>query len=61
MKKDEELDDDNYVENILLLHWGAVVLSNSKRRVNNFDKEITNFYNINIYFSDTDSLYIENK
>ena len=60
MKKDEELDD-NYVENTLLLHLGAFILSNSKKTRINFDREINRFYNNNIYFSDTDSLYIENK
>ena len=29
--------------------------------MNNFIREIGGFYNINIYYTDTDSLYIEKK
>ena len=40
---------------------GAFILGNSKRILKNFIWEINSFYNNNIYYTDTDSLYIENK
>ena len=40
---------------------GAFILSNSKRIMNNFIREINGFYNNSIYYGDTDSLYIEKK
>ena len=42
-------------------HLGAFLLSNSKRIMNNFIREINGFYNNSIYYGDTDSLYIEKK
>ena len=43
------------------LHLGAFVLSNSKRIMNNFIHAINGFYTNDNYYTDTDSLYIENK
>ena len=43
------------------LHLGAFVLSNSKRIMNNFIHAIDGFYTNDVYYTDTDSLYIENK
>ena len=43
------------------LHLGAFVLSNSKRIMNNFIHAINGFYTNDFYYTDTDSLYIENK
>ena len=43
------------------LHLGAFVLSNSKRIVNNFIHPIIGLFTNNVYFTDTDSLFIENK
>ena len=43
------------------LHLGAFVLSNSKRIMNNFIHAINGFYTNDVYYTDTDSLYIENK
>ena len=40
---------------------GAFILSNSKRFSNNFTKEFIGFYTNNVYYTDTDSLYIEKK
>ena len=40
---------------------GAFILSNSKRIMNNFIREINGFYNNSIYYTDTDSLCIEKK
>ena len=43
------------------LQLGAFVLSNSKRNMNNFVHAISGFYTNDVYYTDTDSLYIENK
>ena len=43
------------------LHLGAFVLSNSKRNINNFIHAINGFYRNDVYYTDTNSLYIENK
>ena len=61
LKKDDGLEGDNDVENTLPSHLGAFILSNSKRIMNNFIREINGFYNNSIYYGDTDSLYIEKK
>ena len=60
-KKDDGLDDDCDIKNTLPAILGAFILSNSKRIMNNFIREINGFYNINIYYTDCDSLYIEKK
>ena len=61
MKKDDGLDDDCDIKNTLPAVLGAFTLSNSKRIMNNFIREINGFYNNSIYYGDTDSLYIEKK
>ena len=43
------------------LHLGRFVLSNSKRNMNNFIHAINGFYTNDVYYTDTDILYIENK
>ena len=43
------------------LHLGVFVLSNSKRTMNNFKHAINGFYRNDVYYTDTDSLYIEKK
>ena len=43
------------------LRLGAFVLSNIKRIMNNFIHAIGGFYTNDVYYTDTDSLYIENK
>ena len=60
-KKDDGLEEDNDVKNTLPSHLGAFILSNSKRNMNNFIREINGFYNNSIYYTDTDSLYLDNK
>ena len=40
---------------------GAFLLSNSKQIMNNFIRKINGFYENNICYSDTDSLYIEKR
>ena len=61
MKKDDGLDDDCDIKNTLPAVLGAFILSNSKRIMNNFIREINGFYNNSVYYGDTDSLYIEKK
>ena len=61
MKKDDGLDDGCDIKNTLPVVLGAFILSNSKRIMNNFIREINGFYNNSIYYEDTDSLYIEKK
>ena len=61
LKKDDGLEGDNDVKNTLPSHFGAFILSNSKRIMNNFIREINGFCNNSIYYGDTDSLYIEKK
>ena len=61
LKKDDGLEEDNDVKNTLPSHLGDFILSNSKRIMNNFIREINGFYNNSIYYGDTDSLYIEKK
>ena len=60
-KKDDGLEGDNDVKNTLPSHLGAFILSNSKRIMNNFIREINGFYNNSIYYGVTDSLYKEKK
>ena len=60
-KKDDGLDDDCDIKNTLPAVLGAFILSNSKRIMNNFIREINGFYNNSIYYTDCDSLYIEKK
>ena len=59
MKKDDGLDDDFDIKNTLPAVLGAFILSNSRRIMNNFSTEINGFYENNIYYSDTDSLYMK--
>ena len=61
MKKDDGLDGDCDIKNTLLAVLGAFILSNSKRIMNNFVREINGFYENSINFGDTDSLYTEKK
>ena len=61
MKRDDGLDDDYDIKKTLPAVLGAFILSNSKRIMNNFIREINGFYNNNIYYTYCDSLYIEKK
>ena len=47
--------------NNMPLHLGAFVLSNSRRIMNNFIHAIKGFYINDVFYTDTDSLYIEKK
>ena len=48
LKKDDGLDGDNDVKNTLPRHLGAFILSNSKRIMNNYIREVNGFYNNSI-------------
>ena len=61
MIDDPGLEDEVKKLNTMPLHLGAFVLSNSKRIMNNFIHAINGFYTNDVYYTDTDSLYIENK
>ena len=58
---DAGLEDEVKKLNTMPLHLGAFVLSNSKRIMNNFIHAIGGFYTNDVHYTDTDSLYIENK
>ena len=60
-KEEDGLDDDIDVKNILTEHLGAFILSNSTRVMNNFIRKVDGFYSNIVYYTDTDSLYIEKK
>ena len=47
--------------NTMPLHLGAFVLSNSKRIMNDFIHVINGFLTNDVYYTDIDSLFIENK
>ena len=61
MIDDKGLEDEIKKINTMPLHLGAFVLSNSHRNMNNFIHAIDGFYTNDVYYTDTDSLYIENK
>ena len=61
MIDDKGLEDEIKKINTMPLHLGAFVLSNSKRIMNNFIHAINGFYTNDVYYTDCDSLYIENK
>ena len=59
--KIEGLQDEVKKVNTLPLQLAVFILSNSKRIMNNFIQAFDGFYTNNVYYTDTDSLYIENK
>ena len=63
MKKDDGLHDDFDIKNTLPAVLGAFILGNSRRNMINFIRETNEFYikKNKIYYTDTDSLYIEKK
>ena len=58
MIDDKGLEDEIKKINTMPLQLGAFVLSNSKRIMNNFIHAINGFYTNDVYYTDTDSLYI---
>ena len=61
LKDDEGLQDEVKKVNTMPFHLGAFVLSNSERIMNKFIHAIDGFYTNDVYYTDTDSLYIERK
>ena len=61
MKADAGLEDEVKKVNIMPSQLGAFALSDSKWFMNNFIYAINGFYTNDVYYTDTDSLYIENK
>ena len=62
MKDDAGLKDEVKKVNTMTFHLGgAFALSISKRTMHNFIHTIKGFYTNNVYYTDTDPLYIENK
>ena len=61
MIDDKDLGDEVKKLNTMLLHLGSFALSNSKRIMNSFIHAINGFHTNDVYYGDTDSLYIENK
>ena len=61
MLDDAGLEDEVKKLNTMPLHLGAFVLNNSKRIMNKFKHANNGFYTNDVYYTDTHSLYIENK
>ena len=61
MKKDDRLDDNCDIKNTLPAVLRAFILSNIRQFMKKIIKELNGFYKTNIYYTDTDSLYIEKK
>ena len=61
MKDDAGLEDEVKKVTTMPLHLGTFVLSNSERNMKSFIHTINGFYTNDVYYPDTDSLYIENK
>ena len=59
MKRDDGLDDDCDIENTLPAVLGAFILANSRLIMKKFIREMNGFYENNIYYTYTDSLYTE--
>ena len=61
MKDDEGLEGEVKKVNTLPLQLVVFILSNSKRIINNFIHAVDGFYTNDVYYTDTDYLFIENK
>ena len=61
LNDDEGLEDEIKKVNTFPLQLAVCILPNSERNMNNFIHAITAFYRTDVYYIDTDSLYIENK
>ena len=61
MKDDQGLEDEIEKCNTLPLQLAVFILSNSRRIMNNFIRAIGGFYTNDVYYTNCDSLYIENK
>ena len=61
LKDDKGLQDEVKKFTTLLLQLAVFILSNNKRIMNNFIHAIVGFYTNDVFYTDTDSLYFENK
>ena len=61
LRDDEGLEDEVKKVNTLPLQLAVFILSNSKRIMNNFIHAIDGFHTNDVYYTNTDSLYIEGK
>ena len=61
MKDDERLEDEVKKVDTLPIQLAVFILSNSKRIMNNFIHANIGFLTNDVYYTDTDSLYTENK
>ena len=61
MIDDAGLEDEVKKLNTMPLHLRAFVFSNSERILSNFIHAFNGFFRNDVYYGDTDSLYIENK
>ena len=61
MSDDVGLEDEVKKVTTMPLHLGASVFRNSERIMNNFIHGIIGFCTNDVYYEDTDSVYIENK
>ena len=63
LEDDEGVDDFDKAKSINTMpsHFGSCILSHSKRLMNDVIGQINGFYSNNIYYTDTDSLYIHKK
>ena len=61
LKQDESSERETDSKNTMPAHIGSFILRNTKRLMKIFISEIDGFKTINVYYSDTDSLYIEKK
>ena len=58
-KQNEKLECKTDIRNTKTADLGSFISSNSKRIMNNFICEIKGFQTNNVYYTDTDSLFIE--
>ena len=61
MKDDDGLEDQVKKVNTMPFHLGSFVSGKSKRFMNNFIHDVNGFYTNDVFYTDTDSLYIEKK
>ena len=63
LEDDEGVDDFDKAKSVNTMpsHFGSNILSHSKRLMNNVINQLDGLYNNNIYYTDTDSLYIHKK
>ena len=61
LKQDEGLECETHLKYTMPADLGIFILGSSKWVINNFTPEINGFKTNNVYYTDTDSLYMEKK